>query len=63
MTPIQDLLNRIRWDKEFARGNFEIGYYDRIDDKIKVIPFEDVWFEAGDHYSFQITDDEGAVHT
>jgi hypothetical protein len=29
MTPIHDLLSRIRHDKEFGRGRFEIGYWDR----------------------------------
>lgn len=29
MQPIQDLLHRIRWDPEFGRGIFAIGYEDR----------------------------------
>ena len=29
MIPIHELLNRIRWDAEFAKGTFELGYYDR----------------------------------
>jgi len=28
MISIHELLNRIRWDPEFAKGNFELGYYD-----------------------------------
>jgi hypothetical protein len=28
MIPIHELLNRIRWDSELAKGNFELGYYD-----------------------------------
>jgi hypothetical protein len=28
--PIQDLLHRIRWDAEFGKAQFVIGYYDRV---------------------------------
>ncbi|MDD5322664.1 MAG: DUF504 domain-containing protein [Methylococcales bacterium] len=31
MNPIQNLLHRIRWGPEFGRGEFVIGYYDRIE--------------------------------
>ena len=31
MIPIQELLSRIRWDESFGKGDFEIGYYDRVD--------------------------------
>ena len=34
MTPIHELLNRIRWDEEFGRGRFELGYYDRHEDAV-----------------------------
>lgn len=53
MIPIHDLLNRIRWDEEFGKGRFEIGYYDRVEDKIIKIPFTEIQFSAGDHFSFQ----------
>jgi uncharacterized protein (UPF0248 family) len=29
MIPIRELLDRIRWDPEFAKSEFAIGYYDR----------------------------------
>ena len=32
MMPIRELLNRIRRDAEFAKGNFELGYYDRTEE-------------------------------
>jgi uncharacterized protein (UPF0248 family) len=28
--PIQDLLHRIRWDGEFGKAQFVIGYYARV---------------------------------
>jgi hypothetical protein len=30
MQPLQDLLHRIKWDLEFGRGEFALGYYDRV---------------------------------
>jgi uncharacterized protein (UPF0248 family) len=64
MIPIQELLSRIRWDKEFAKGRFEIGYYDRIKDEIVRVSLQAVHFTAGDHYfAFQIVDEEGEVHS
>ena len=54
MIPIQDLLNRIIWDKDFGQGNFEVGYYDRVDEKIIKVPFQQIEFIEGDHFSFQL---------
>jgi uncharacterized protein (UPF0248 family) len=34
-----------------------------VEHTTKVIPFKNIYFEKGDHYSFQITDNEGEVHT
>jgi len=44
MIPIQDLLHRIRWDPEFGRGEFVIGYYDRIEHEIIHVPFREIKF-------------------
>ena len=30
MRPLHDLLARIRWDSEFNKGVFALGYYDRV---------------------------------
>ncbi|MEJ2690843.1 MAG: DUF504 domain-containing protein [Deltaproteobacteria bacterium] len=54
MLPIQDLLNRIRWDEKFGWGRFEIGYYDRLENRIVKIPFTEIDFPAGDHFCFRI---------
>lgn len=59
MVPIQDLLNRIIWDKDFGQGNFEIGYYDRVEDKIIEVPFQRLMFTPGDHFSFQLFGPDG----
>lgn len=62
MIPIQELLNRIRWDGEFAKGEFALGYYDRVEDKILRVPLRQVQFDPGDHFSCQILDADGCVH-
>ncbi len=63
MIPIHKLLDRIKWDSEFGRGNFIIGYYDRVEDRIIRVPFRELIIEPGNHYSFHIMDSEGVVQT
>ena len=60
--PIHELLNRIRWDAEFARGNFELGYFDRVEDRIIVVPFAEVSFPRDDPQAFRLVDGEGRIH-
>jgi len=62
MTPIHELLNRIRWDPEFGRGNFELGYFDRIEGRIIVVPFLKVDFPEDDLHAFHLGDAEGQAH-
>lgn len=63
MMPIHELLNRIRWDKDFSKGDFKIGYFDRIENKIILVALQEIHFDEEDHFSFQIMDEEGAIHT
>ena len=62
MIPIHELLNRIRWDTEFARGNFELGYFDRVERRTIMVPFKEVTFPKDDPQSFHLTDAEGQTH-
>jgi len=62
MIPVQDLLNRIRWDAEFGDAYFEIGYYDRVLDGILRIPFERLEFPEGEHFVFHLIDPAGGEH-
>ena len=62
MQPIRQLLNRIRWDQEFGRGTFELGYYDRVEQRIIRVPFERLSFEPAQDL-FRVTDLEGVTHT
>jgi uncharacterized protein (UPF0248 family) len=62
MIPIHELLNRIRWDAEFAKGRFDLGYYDRTENRVITVPFQDVMFPTDSPEVFQITDSEGQIH-
>jgi len=57
MIPIHELLNRIRWDPEFARGTFELGYYDRV----ILVPFKEVSFPEDDPHAMRLIDAEGRI--
>lgn len=63
MVSIVDLLNRIRWDKEFGRGAFVIGYEDHMLEHYVYVPFEEILFEEGNHFSFQIKNEMGQLIT
>ena len=64
MIPIQDVLNRIRWDPDFAQGEFTIAYYDRIKKDLVTVPLKATQFTQGDRYfAFQFLDDEGEGHS
>lgn len=59
MQPVQDLLNRIRWDQDYAEADFEIGYYDRVEDRIIHVPFSALRFPDDDHFAFELFDSSG----
>ena len=59
MITIRELLNRIRWDPEFGRGEFAIGYFDRVAGQVIRVSLSEVRFDADDHFSFVLHDDAG----
>ncbi len=59
MLPIHQLLSRIRWDPEYGRASFEIGYLDRVGERIVRLPFSEIVFQEGDRFRFFCTDSEG----
>jgi len=63
MIPIQDLLHRILWDPEFGRGEFVIGYYDRIEHEIILVPFREIRFPKDGPGIFELIDQEGKTHS
>ena len=62
MQPIHEILSRIRWDSEFARGQFQIGYYDRVADRIVLVPLHEVRFPEDANDLFELIDEEGESH-
>jgi uncharacterized protein (UPF0248 family) len=62
MIPIHELLSRIRWDSQFAKGEFVIGYYDRVEDCIMRVPLRQLAIDPSDHYACKIVDSDGEVH-
>ncbi len=63
MIPIQELLSRIRWDPEFGRGKFIIGYYDRIEEQIIKVPLARIAFATDSPSSFDAIEADGSVHS
>ncbi len=59
MIPIHELLNRIRWDKAFGQGRFEIGYFDRFEDAIHRLALQEVAFPADERHAFEVVDESG----
>ena len=62
MIPIHELLNRIRRDPEFAKGNFQLGYYDRAENRVILVPLMEVSFPPESPQTFQLADSEGQIH-
>lgn len=63
MKPVQEVLNRIRWDENFARGKFTIAYYDRLEKALLTVAFSELRFSPNDHFGFQVVDEDGQTHS
>lgn len=63
MIPIHELLNRIRWDADYGRAGFVIGYYDRVAGRIIRLPLTNIGFDAEDPFDFTLVDEEGQTHS
>jgi len=61
--PVQDILSRIRWDPEYGRGRFAVGYEDHIAGGIVSVPFAGISTEEGDGFSFSFLDERGVERT
>jgi uncharacterized protein (UPF0248 family) len=58
--PIQELIHRIKWDPEFGRGSFALGYYDRVAREERRVAFASIDLDPGGT-SFAAVDEDGAV--
>jgi uncharacterized protein (UPF0248 family) len=56
--PLHELLHRIRWDAEFGRGTFALGYDDRVLGRERVVPFASARLDPGG-FSFSVDDEDG----
>ncbi|HXZ48834.1 MAG TPA: DUF504 domain-containing protein [Usitatibacter sp.] len=63
MIPIHELLARIRWDPEFGRGRFEIGYLDHRRGALVRLPLDRIEVHPEERFSFEAFEDDGTVHT
>lgn len=63
MQTIKELLDRIHWDPEFGRGEFEIVFLNRVADELARLPLREVVFVPGEHFFFYYMDDENVEHS
>ena len=63
MIPIHELLSRIRWDAEFARGRYVIGYWDRVKDRVLHADLREITWDADNATFFDLVDEEGTAHS
>ena len=61
MQPLQDLLHRIRWDPEFGKGHFVLGYLDRVADQQRLVSLASVTFDPDRPRFFTIEDADGVI--
>ena len=54
--------NCIPCDKKFGRGKFEIGYYDRLLEKIVRVPFAKIICPDSSRKTIQIMNSEGEIY-
>ncbi len=59
MQPLQDLLHRIKWDPEFGRGDFALGYIDRMAPEETIVPLESIAFDPNWPGTFSVLDASG----
>jgi uncharacterized protein (UPF0248 family) len=60
--PLEHLLNRIRWDADFGRGTFALGYSDRVAATEVTVPFTSAQFDPERPGAFSVEDADGTVH-
>ena len=63
MIPIHELLSRIRWDAEFARGRYVIGYWDRVEHRVLHADLREITWDADNPAFFDLLDEEGTAHS
>ncbi|NMG73403.1 DUF504 domain-containing protein [Aromatoleum diolicum] len=59
MTPLHELLSRIRWDAEFGAAHFVLGYYDRVARRIVRVDLRDLSVDFENHSMLNLLDEDG----
>lgn len=62
MIPVRELLSRIRWDPEFGRGSFTIGYYDRVRKGIVKVSLTQIGFDTKARSWIETVEEDGSSH-
>jgi uncharacterized protein (UPF0248 family) len=62
VTPIHELLARIRWDADFGKSRFVIGYWDRVAGKVLHVDLREIAWDPGNPSFFDLTDEDGVDH-
>ncbi|MFZ5512156.1 MAG: DUF504 domain-containing protein [Pseudomonadota bacterium] len=63
MIPVHELLARIRWDPQFGRGRFVIGYLDKVAGEVRYIALQNARPDPDNPSLFDVTDEEGVEHS
>lgn len=63
MQPIHELLNRIHWDHDFGRGEFELWFLDHVGEKMVKLKLHELTFLSGDRFFFYYTDEHCVEHS
>lgn len=61
MIPIHQLLSRIRFDRDFAQGEFVIGYQDRFSPDIIRVPLKEVVESPGGGQALELLNSAGEL--
>jgi uncharacterized protein (UPF0248 family) len=63
VTPVSEILDRIRWDADYGAAEFTIGYFDRVENRVVLRPIGSVYFEPGDRFFFHFFDEDAEEHS
>jgi uncharacterized protein (UPF0248 family) len=56
MQPLRQLLDRIKWDREFGRGTFVLEYCDRVERQMVRVPLQSIETTPERPTSFTVLD-------
>ncbi len=59
MTPIHELLARIRWDASFGHAEFTLGYVDHDTQELRHVRFKDARPDPANPSMLDLLDDRG----